>query len=859
MLGVHGILLAYGAWQHSPVHAEVQQLPAGLYHWEYGRFDFADVNPPLVRLVAALPLTWMSLKVDWRGLEPHGLTREEYQIGSRFVEVNGLDCRRLFFAGRIICIPFSLLGLFFCWSWAKRLYGDLAGLLAAFLWCFSPSVLGHGQLVSTDLAAASMALVASYYSWAWLRTAAWTKALVAGVALGAAALIKLTLLLLFPLVVIWAMLFVFYEPARHPTPESRRTRVWRYLRQCVVVFGIALYTINLAYCFEGVPFQPREMFFKSDLLRPLGINPIRDAESEASDVWFRDIWIPLPKSFVRGIDQQRYDFETPSYCYLNGQWKLGGWWYYYLYAFSIKTPLGTLAIGLLALTTLALSRRLSGHSPHWLDEFIPLSMMLCVLLLVSSQHNMSCHMRYVFPLLGFFFVLCSRSVLLLHSGSRWSSAAISVCLTWSILSTLSQYPHNLGYFNDLVGPQNGHDYLNYSNVDWGQDLFYLKDWYDEYPMARPLFLSVEALYNPSSFGIAHATPFKIADDHTTVLGPESNRSSGPRPGWYAVSKNNLIMRGGEYRYLRRFIPVKTIGSAINLYHLSLDDVNVARREFGFPLLPADWERRYHEGKLMEANLSNELASTLAGYQAHPVRLRVAVLCFRYSSESNDEEEQEICRILENGISCDCDLITSQEVKSGVLNGYDAILVPGGSSELMAASLGRDGSDAIREFVASGGGYVGICAGSFLATDRFEFCLNLVDAGQFDGTCETLQGVRAPMADRGSGNVAVKTTDHGQTVFATAPSSFVATYTGGPVFQDEVLDKVPTYVTLATYRSEIWRCEKQRGTMIQRPAAIVAPFERGRVLLFGFHPETQPETHEALLLSIEAVARKAAGN
>ncbi len=55
-LAAHAGLLAYSAWRHSPVLTEVGQLPAGISHWELGRFDLYRVNPPLVRLVAALPV-----------------------------------------------------------------------------------------------------------------------------------------------------------------------------------------------------------------------------------------------------------------------------------------------------------------------------------------------------------------------------------------------------------------------------------------------------------------------------------------------------------------------------------------------------------------------------------------------------------------------------------------------------------------------------------------------------------------------------------------------------------------------------------------------------------------------------------
>ena len=222
VLCVHLTLLLYSAWQDSPVHAELQQLPAGLYHWQYCRFDFADVNPPLVRLIAALPVSWMSPNVDWQHWDPRIYDRPEYDIGHKFVEANGMRCQKIFFVGRCACIPFTLLGALLCWCWAKQLYGELAGLLATTLWCFSPWILGHGHLISADIAAASMALAVAYSVSTWLRARTWSRASFAGFVLGVAQLTKLTLLIAYPLILIWTLLFsVFGKPvAAAPTTSA---------------------------------------------------------------------------------------------------------------------------------------------------------------------------------------------------------------------------------------------------------------------------------------------------------------------------------------------------------------------------------------------------------------------------------------------------------------------------------------------------------------------------------------------------------------------------------------------------------------------------------------------------------------
>ena len=58
--------------------------------------------------------------------------------------------------------------------------------------------------------------------------------------------------------------------------------------------------------------------------------------------------VPLPYDYLTGMDIQKQDFETGKTSYLHGEFKLGGWWYYYLYAAGVKLPLGLLLLVVLA-------------------------------------------------------------------------------------------------------------------------------------------------------------------------------------------------------------------------------------------------------------------------------------------------------------------------------------------------------------------------------------------------------------------------------------------------------------------------------------------------------------------------------
>jgi len=53
--------------------------------------------------------------------------------------------------------------------------------------------------------------------------------------------------------------------------------------------------------------------------------------------------------------------------------------------------------------------------------------------------------------------------------ARLGQIMITLAIASTIVSTLSVYPHQLAYFNETAGgPENGHNHLLHSNLDWGQ-------------------------------------------------------------------------------------------------------------------------------------------------------------------------------------------------------------------------------------------------------------------------------------------------------------------------------------------------------------------------------------------------------
>lgn len=129
---LHAALLGWGACRHSPTWNEPEHLVAGISHWRFGRFDLFRVNPPLVRMVSCAPLMLLGgFDCDWSRYDESAGVRSERVVRKDFVAANGGRLLGMVTVARWGAIPFSLLGAYVCFRWAKDLYGRVPGVLAA--------------------------------------------------------------------------------------------------------------------------------------------------------------------------------------------------------------------------------------------------------------------------------------------------------------------------------------------------------------------------------------------------------------------------------------------------------------------------------------------------------------------------------------------------------------------------------------------------------------------------------------------------------------------------------------------------------------------------------------------------------
>lgn len=555
----------YSAQKLTITHDEYWHLPVGLLGWETGRFDYDRLNPPLIRTWSALPLLFTSAET---GNPEHSSDPANY--GDAFLQANPEQYHQLYVLGRIPILLLSVATGLLLAMWARELFGTSAACLTVLLWTMSPNVLANAALGTQDLAIAGFFLATVYCGWKFVRQVSWKWALITGLMLGLAQITKYTAILLVPILVIeWFLLRV------KNTEDKRELSHKMILARWGVLLLMTCFVLNAGYLFQG-SFQPINAYqFQSSELKALKLLP----------PLLQNIPLPLPRDYLLGFDLQRFIMQQAHPTFLDSEWALTGFRSYYIYTLIYKLPHGVQFLFILACFQWFKQRNQPGcMSLRTLGILLtPVILLICIASLANNQLGL----RYILPVIPFLFlVIAPLAEQLDFEKKKLFSYAITIAVL-TLPFSLRFAPDHLAYFNELSGgPENGTRHLSDSNLDWGQDLYRLKDYMQQHKV-DDLGLAYFGTVPPSTLGVPYRVP----------------PASHPEPGTYAISVSLLQGRPYSIRkqdgsrhnlgndtlgYFRYFKPKARLGYSINVYELRPEDVvrwqtAISRARRGLPV------------------------------------------------------------------------------------------------------------------------------------------------------------------------------------------------------------------------------------------------------------------------------------
>lgn len=160
-------------------------------------------------------------------------------------------------------------------------------------------------------------------------------------------------------------------------------------------------------------------------------------------------------------------------------------------------------------------------------------------------------------------------------------------------------------------------------------------------------------------------------------------------------------------------------------------------------------------------------------------------------------------------------ISAEELNGGKdISQFKAVIFPGGWAPAFNEAVKPEGMENIRTMVKKGGVYIGFCAGAYFAagTVVWEGINYPYPLGLFNGWM--------------IGPIIVPWPEQKMTSVKTSDGNITMLYYGGPLFYPAVKQ---TVTILATW-NEYW----------QSPAAVIGNYGKGKVVLFGPHPEVSSE-------------------
>jgi len=485
LLVLEGQLL-YSVRQESLTWDEGDHIFAGYMSLKHHDFGLNPEHPPLVKMVAAIPLQSMNLREPQ--LQNRYFKTEAYMGGRALIFQN--DFNTIIFRARMFASIFALMTALLAFLAAREMFGTGAGFITLLLIVFEPNFLAHGGLVTTDTGAACCLLASIYASYRYVKAPSWGRVAVLGVAAGIFFITKHSAVLLPPMLLLLAITELL---RRRQLGDETRLRQAVRLAAAFVVAGI----VAVAIMWAGYGFRYSARPAGQQIVPPLESTLGNLSPIEGKAVTMMAHRKLLPESWLFGLADVRSVANVwPSYIF--GKVYAHGVWFYFPLAFVIKATLPTLIFLPLIIYAIA-TRKLRG----W-REILFLSLPPTLYFAISMTSKLNIGVRHILVVFIFLLVLAGGAAWsLIRHDRRWTWP-IAILLLFHVVSSLRAFPTSyMAYANELWGgPANIHKYLTDSTTDWGQQLKAVKRYIDHHGIQQCWFAyTVEPAIPFRAYGI----------------------------------------------------------------------------------------------------------------------------------------------------------------------------------------------------------------------------------------------------------------------------------------------------------------------------------------------------------------------
>lgn len=501
-----------------PVH-----IAEGLNAWRYGRFEQYNDHPPLARLWCTLPLIDQKWQVEIQQLP------DSFRVNRVAPDPVSLAWR-----ARAMNVLLGLALAWLVWRAADRLFSRTAANFALALFAFSPALIAHFPIATTDGAATLFVFSTTWALVRWRREPTWQKTLGLGLLLGLMLLAKFSTAPMFVLAVLWMLPLAPDKVILSPTR-------WNWGKTAAAML-LAFVMVWAGYFFHVAHLTVRDGTLTATFpnwSQPI-VKPVRGSNYS--------VLVPAGE-YVEGFRELvRHNRQGQPAFFLGEVSSHGGWKLYYPVVILLKWP--TIVLGL-ALTGLALAlrRKLGIPTDLWIMASFPA---LYLAMAIFARFNLG--ERHVLPMYPFAILFAAA----VWEWARHKRAGVALLILLAVLNAadaLRYAPGYLSYFTPFVRPAESYRLLTDSNLDWGQGLLALRDYQLKHPGER-ISLSYFGSVDPQAYGIQ--SDFFGGHKHVsdTVIVSATNLS-----GQYLAEPE-------RYRWLLEQKPVTILDHSLYVFRVS---------------------------------------------------------------------------------------------------------------------------------------------------------------------------------------------------------------------------------------------------------------------------------------------------
>lgn len=563
------VLEITSVWNDSPVVDEIPHIGAGYSYIVQHSYQFNPEHPPLAKDLAGLALLPLNLNQtafsrNYTANWPTDVNGE-WNFGRALIFQTGNDAVTLVRVAKLPMLLFFIISAWIIFIWTKKLFGDKAALLAIFLFSFTPTIIAHSRLVTTDIALLAGIMVSLYFFERYLENQTTKNFWFAAIAFGFSLLTKFSAFLLIPLIVLLAMVWAY---ANHQKLSGIIRMAWKAV--LIIVIGFA-FIIGPVYQLHLLGYSREKQ--KADatvVLSTYGNRTFVDPVIWASDKSvlrpFAQYGLGVLMIFQRNVGGNQTYFLGNLY-----QKAVKS---YFPVVYALKEPIPFLILFVMSVIGFFMyARSKEKHLKNWLRiHFAETAIFSWALFYwaTSINANLNIGIRHLIPVYGGTAILVAGQLSVLYEHVKAKKAYLAfvgVMCAWLLAETIMVFPYYLTYFNEFAGGSaGGHRYVVDSNLDWGQDLKRLADWVDKNNIKK---------INLDYFGWADQT-YYLKDKLVWIRNGQYTNArdflrDNPNGGYIAVSATfyqQSISSDKNYAWLENYKPVIVIGNSIFVWEIS---------------------------------------------------------------------------------------------------------------------------------------------------------------------------------------------------------------------------------------------------------------------------------------------------